>query len=79
MANIYLGFPGGSDGKDSACMWETRVRCLGWKHPLEKGMTTHSIILAWGIPWTEPGEPQSVGVTKGWTRLSDFAFFSTFI
>ena len=35
---------------------ETWVQSLGWEHPLEKGMTTHSNILAWRIPWTEePG------------------------
>ena len=33
-------------------MWETQVRPLGWKDPLENGMATHSSILAW-IPWTE--------------------------
>ena len=32
---------------------ETRVRSLGWEDPLEKGMATHSSILAWRIPWTE--------------------------
>jgi len=32
-------------------MWETWVRSLGWKDPLEKGMATHSIV--WEIPWTE--------------------------
>ena len=32
---------------------ETRVQCLGWEDPLEKGMVTHSSILAWKIPWTE--------------------------
>ena len=26
---------------------------LGWEDPLEKGMATHSSILAWKIPWTE--------------------------
>ena len=31
-------------------MRETWVRSLGWEDPLEEGMTTHSIILAWGIP-----------------------------
>ena len=37
-------------------MQETQVRSLGQEHPLEKGMTTHSSILAWRIPWTEePG------------------------
>ena len=32
---------------------ETWVRSLGWEDPLAKGMTTHSSILAWRIPWTE--------------------------
>ena len=30
-------------------MWETWVQSLGWKDPLEKGMVTHSSILAWRI------------------------------
>ena len=43
-------------------MQETWVRSLGWEYPLEEGMATHSIILAWRIPWTEePGGLQSVG------------------
>ena len=43
-------------------MQETRVRSLGQEDPLEKGMATHSSILAWRIPWTEkPGGLQSVG------------------
>ena len=37
-------------------MPETWVQFLGWEYPLEKGMTTHSSIPAWRIPWTEePG------------------------
>ena len=32
-------------------MQETRVQSLGWEDPLEKGMATHSGILAWRIPW----------------------------
>ena len=44
---------------------ETRVRSLGWKVPLEKGMAIHSSILAWRIPRTEkPGGLQSVGSQK---------------
>ena len=31
-------------------MW---VQSLGWENPLERGMVTHSSILAWEIPWTE--------------------------
>ena len=42
--------------KNLPAMKETRVRSLGGKDPLEKGMATPSSILAWGIPWTEePG------------------------
>ena len=44
--------PGGSAGKESPAMWETRVRSLGWEDPLRKGKATHSCILAWRIPWT---------------------------
>ena len=32
---------------------ETWVQSLGWEDPLEEGMTTHSSILAWRIPWSE--------------------------
>ena len=44
-----VGFPGGSDGKESVCMQETQVQSLGWEDPLEEGMATHSSILAWRI------------------------------
>ena len=41
---------------------EAWVRSLGREDPLEKGMATHSSILAWRIPWTEePGGLQSIG------------------
>ena len=60
-----LSFPGGSDTKESTCnvgdpgsipRWDP------WEDPLEKGMATHSTILAWRIPWTEePGGLQSMG------------------
>ena len=44
-------------------MQETRVQSLDWEDPLEKGMVTHSSILAWKIPWTkEPGGLQSMGL-----------------
>ena len=57
-----LGFPGGSAGEESACMWETWVRSLGWEDPLEEGMAAHSSILAWRIQWAEePGGLQSIG------------------
>ena len=43
-------------------MLETWIRSLGWEDPLQKGMATHSSILAWRFPWTdEPGRLQSLG------------------
>ena len=46
--------------KNLPAMGETRVRSLGWENPMEKGMATHSGILAWRTPWTEePGGLQS--------------------
>ena len=38
--------------KNPPAMWETWVRSLGWKDPLEKGKATYSSILAWRIQWT---------------------------
>ena len=35
--------------KNLPAMWETWVRSLGWEDPLEKGMATHSSILAWSV------------------------------
>ena len=56
---VYLGFPGGSAGKESACNAEGS---LGLEDPLENGIAIHSSILAWRIPWTaEPGRLQSMG------------------
>ena len=41
---------------------ETQIQSLGWEDALEKGLATHSIILAWRIPWTEePSGLQSMG------------------
>ena len=40
-------------GKNIPVMQETWVRSLGQEAPLDKGMATHSSILAWRIPWTE--------------------------
>ena len=39
--------------KNLPVMWENWVQSLGQEDPLEKGMATHSNILAWRIPWTE--------------------------
>ena len=44
---------------------ETQVHSLGWEDPLEKGMATHTNILAWRIPWTEESDQlQSMGLQR---------------
>ena len=53
-----MGLPGGSNGekKKKPAMQETWAQSQGQEDPLEKGMATHSSILAWRISWTEePG------------------------
>ena len=69
---VCLGFPDGflvaQMVKNLPAVWETWVQSLDWEDPLEKGMATHSSILAWRIPWTVRG------VAKSWTQLSDFHF-----
>ena len=59
---VAQGFPGGSAVKNPPTVQEMWVQSLGWEDLLEKGMATHSSILAWRIPWTEePGGLQSMG------------------
>ena len=56
-----LGFPGGSDSKESACKAGDPGSIPGSERSPEKEMATHSSILAWEIPWTEePGGLQSM-------------------
>ena len=51
--------------KNLPVIQETQVQTLGGEDPLEKGMATHSSVLASGIPWTEePGGLQSVGLQR---------------
>ena len=48
--------------KNLPAMQQSQVQSLGWEDPLEEGMTVHSSILAWRVPWTEdPGGLQSLG------------------
>ena len=63
---VFLGFPCGSAGKESACNVGDLGLIPGWEDPLEKRKATHSSILAWRIPWTVHG------VSKSQTWLSDF-------
>ena len=72
----YGGFPGGTNGKKQQQqqqqqqkthlpMQETQIQSLVWEDPLEEGMTIHSSILTWRIPWTEePGGLQSIGFQR---------------
>ena len=48
--SVFLGFLGGSIGKESACSGEAWVRSVRWEDPLEEGMAPDSSILAWRIP-----------------------------
>ena len=48
--------------KNLPAIWVTQIYSLSQEDPREKGMATHSSILAWGIPWTEePGRLQPIG------------------
>ena len=53
--------------KNPLAVQETRVRSLGWEDPLEKGMATHSSILAWRISWAE--EPGGLHRVHGVQRV----------
>ena len=46
---VFLGFPVAQLVKNLPGLWETWVRSLGWEYPLDKGMATHSSVLAWRI------------------------------
>ena len=63
---LAVGFPDSSVVKEYACNVGDLVSISGWEDPLEKGKATHSIIVAWRIPWTVHG------VAKSWARLSNF-------
>ena len=67
---LIRGFPGDSDSKESPCNSGNPSLIPGSGRPLQKGMASHSSILAWRIPW----QATVHGVTKGWTRLSDKHF-----
>ena len=63
---MYIkSFPGGSDGKVSACNAGDRGSIPGLGRSLEKEMANHSSTLAWKIPWTEePGRLQSMELQR---------------
>ena len=59
-----MGLPSAASSKESTCQCRRHKRNgldLSWEDPVEEGMATHSIFLAWRIPWTEnPGGLQSI-------------------
>ena len=67
--------------KNLPAMQENWIQSHGWEGPLEKGMATHSTILAWRIPWTkEPGRLQSMGLQRvrhDWATNTFISFSST--
>ena len=66
---VFLGFPCGSAGKESACNTGDLGSIPGLGKSPGEGKATHSSILAWRMPWTTVH-----GVTKSRTRLSHFHF-----
>ena len=61
----FLGFPGGSDNKESFCNTGDAGLIPRSRRSPEKGMATHPSVLAWRIPWTEePGGLQSMGLQR---------------
>ena len=63
--NLHSAFLVAQMVKSPPAIQETQVRSLGHEDPLEKGMATHSSILAWRIPWTEePDGLESTGFPR---------------
>ena len=61
----YVAFPGGSDSKESAHSGDPSSIPESGRSPGREGMATHSIILAWKIPWTEePSGLQCIGLQR---------------
>ena len=51
----YVGLPWWLNGKESPAIREMQVQSLGLEDSMEKEMAPHFSILAWEIPWSEPG------------------------
>ena len=69
---MSLGFPGGSDGKESTCNVGDWVLSLDWEDSLEKGMATHSSICLENSMDRGAWRAMVLGVAKSQTQLSDF-------
>ena len=62
-----MGFPSGSDGKEFPCNAGDQFRSLGQEDPLEKGIATHSSILAWRISVDRTWQDTADGAAKSQT------------
>ena len=62
-----MGFPGGSDGKESACNAGDLGSIPGSRCSRREEMATHSSILAWRIPWTEEAGGLQCMESQSWT------------
>ena len=66
--------PTAQQAKNLSVKQKTQGQYLGQEYPMEEGVSTHSSILAWGIPWTEePGGLQSIGLQRVRHDWSDWA------
>ena len=72
-----MGFPGGSNGKESACNTGNQAQPLGHEEPLEEELAIHFSILACRNPWTEkPGRLQFLRMQRvGHDWVAKFHFF----
>ena len=68
---IYSLTPGEQMVKKLPATQVTQVRCLGQEDPLQKGMATHSSILAWNLMDRGAWQATVHGTTKNLTCLSD--------
>ena len=75
--HTYMSFLVAQTVKNLHAVQETQVRFLDWEDPLEKGMATHSSILAWRIPWMEePGGLQSMGSQRVGHNWATYTYIS---
>ena len=75
LGSLGVGFPGGSEGKESTWNAGDPGSIPAWEESLQKGMATHSSILAQWIPWTEdPGGLQSMESQRIRHDWSDLAY-----
>ena len=77
---VFLGFPDGSDGKESSCNAGDLGFIPGSGRSPGEVMVTHSSILTWRIPWTEePGRLQSMGSQRvGHDGVTNYMYFKDF-